>query len=44
MVREVQAAAQELRSITKDKEEIEGDWCSFDLVPPPMFTGEYFDH
>jgi len=43
MFREVQTEAEELRSLAKDKEEIEVDWCSFDLLPPPMFTGKYFD-
>jgi len=43
MAKEIQAAAEELRSLTEDKEEIEDDWCSFDLLPPPMFTSEYFD-
>ena len=27
----------------EDKGQIEGDWCSFDLLPPPMFTSKYFD-
>ena len=44
MVRKVQTAAEKLRSLTEEKEEIEGDWCSFDLLSPPLFTGKYFDH
>ena len=44
MVREVQAVTEALRTLAEDKEEIEGDWCSFDLLPPPMFTRKYFDH
>ena len=44
MVREVQKVAEELSNLVEGKEEIEGDWCIFDLLPPPMFTCEYFDH
>jgi len=43
MFREVQAEAEELISLAEYKEEIEGDWSSFDLQPPPMFTSKYFD-
>lgn len=44
MFREVQIVVEELRSLAKDKEEIKGDWCSFDMLRPPMFIGEYFVH
>lgn len=40
MFKEVQDKAKELRSLAQDKEEIEGHWCSFDLLGPPMFTGK----
>jgi len=43
MLREIQARAEELRSVEEDKEEIEGDCCSFNLLLPPTFTGKYFD-
>ena len=44
MVREVQATTEKLRSLAEDKAKIEGNSCSFDLLPLPMFTGDYFDH
>lgn len=44
MVREIQAISEELRSLEEVNEEFKGDWCSFDLLLPPMFTGKYFDH
>lgn len=42
MFREVQAIAKELRTLVEDREEIEGDWCSMDLIQPPMFNGKIF--
>ena len=39
----VQVRAEELRSLADDREEIEGEWCIFDMLPPPMFTGKNFD-
>ena len=44
MVREVYAVAEKLRNVAKEGEQIKGDWCTMDLLPPPMFTGKYFDH
>lgn len=38
-----QARDEELRNLAKDGEEIEGEWCFFNLLPPPMFTGNIFD-
>ena len=39
----VQVGADELRSIAEDGEEIEGEWCMFDLIPPPTFTSKFFN-
>lgn len=43
ILREVPVVAQELESLEKDGQETKGDWCSFDLLAPPMFIGKYFD-
>ena len=39
----VQAGVKELRILVEDGEEMDGEWCSFDLLPPPMFTGKIFN-